>query len=138
MRPALLLLLAILATAALAPYPDAPASASCVGPSLIGKPVLHLGEEQTVEGQFFVNGCEDSMGCSTTFGCDDCEYDDPESPMEDVLLELRQQGHRWILQTADAADSGDITWTFTLPPDVRRGHARLVADQNQPVVVMVK
>jgi len=58
--------------------------------------------------------------------------------MQDVQLELRQQGHSWTLGTEDATGMGDVTWMFTLPPDVRPGRAQLVADQNQPVVVMVK
>ena len=136
-RPAPLLLLAVLLAVTLAPYPESPASASCVGSSLVGDPsVLHRGEEQTIQGQFFHNGCADTQSCGV--GCSGCTTDDPESPMQDVQLELRQQGNSWALDTEDATGMGDVTWTFTLPPDVRPGRAQLVADQNQPVVVMVK
>ena len=136
MRPALLLLLAALLGLTLAPYPDAPASASCVGSSLVGEPVLQRGAEQTVEGQFFHDGCGDTQSCGV--GCSGCTTDDPESPMENVLLELRQGGQRWTLDTADATGSGDVTWTFTLPPEVRPGHARLVAGDDRPVFVKVR
>jgi hypothetical protein len=139
MRHALLVLLAALLGLALAPYPDSPASASCVGPSFVDdRIVLERGAEQSVEGQWFHDGCADTGSCSAVLGCQSCEYDDPESPSQDVELRIAQRGRSWALGTVDAADSGRVTWTFDLPAGIRPGHARLLADGAQPVVVRVR
>lgn len=138
-RAATLLLLGALA---LAPYPQSPAAASCVGPSLDlpRGAVLAPGERHEVGGSHFVDGCRDTMTCS--IGCDDCEYDEPPpEPIADVDLTLRQGGRTWTLDTADAsgeeATSGEVSWSFRLPPEVRPGPARLVADAAAPVRIRI-
>jgi hypothetical protein len=146
MRPALLVLLATLLGLALAPYPQPPASASCVAPYLIdeGHLVLERGVAAEVEGRAFVDGCRDTQSCSGVPGCESCEWDDPEpTPYDAVVLRLRQHGHTWTLDTADAGSAaadhlGWVTWTVDLPAGVRPGPARLVADHAQPVEVRIR
>ena len=144
MRPALLVLLAVLLGLALAPYPPQQASASCVGPYLLdeGHLVLQRGEPAEVQGRAFVDGCRDTMSCSGIPGCEDCEYDEPEpTPYDAVVLRLRQDGHTWILDTADATGGnqlGWVTWTVDLPAGGRPGPARLVADHAQPVAAWIR
>ena len=63
--------------------------------------------------------------------------------MQDVALELRQDGRSWRLGTADAGTAeeqrlGYVTWTVELPEGVQPGRARLVADTAQPVDVRVR
>ena len=144
-RRCLLLLVGLLAVV-LAPFPAAPVSASCAGASFEGidRLVLVRGETATVEGRHFVDGCRDTMSCSGVGGCQSCEYDEPpEVPMQDVVLELRQDGRSWRLGTADAGTAeeqrlGHVTWTVALPDGVQPGRARLVADTAQPVRVRVR
>jgi len=139
-RPALLVLLATLLGLSLAPYPQTPAAASCAAPYVgDGRIVLVHGGEQDVEGRGFVDGCQDSMGCSASPGCHSCEYADPApQPSTDVELRLRQAHHTWALGTADADDSGRVTWSFELPAGVRPGPARLLADGAGPVEVRIR
>jgi hypothetical protein len=146
MRPALLTLLAILLGLAVAPYPPPPASASCAAPYLLdaGHLVLQRGEPIAVEGRAFADGCRDTMSCSATLGCENCEYTDPEpTPYAGVVLRLRQHGRTWTLGTADAGSAaggelGRVTWTVDLPRDVEPGRAQLVADHAQPVAVRIR
>lgn len=140
MRPALLVLLAALLGLSLTPYTPTPAAASCASPSLGGGPIVlrHHGE-QTVDGRDFVDGCQDSMGCSAAPGCHSCEYDDPApQPSTDVRLRLRQAHRTWRLGTADADDSGRVTWSFELPVGIRPGRARLLADGAGPMEVRIR
>ncbi|WP_182524632.1 hypothetical protein [Nocardioides dongkuii] len=141
MRRASLLPLSVLLGLVLAPYPERPASASCAAPYLeVGEsPVLERGAARTVRGRAFVDGCQDSMSCTISFGCQSCEDDDPPPvPAQDVALELRQRGRTFELGTADAGEDGQVTWTVDLPAGVRRGPARLVADGANPVPVRVR
>ena len=145
MRPAFLILLAVLLGLAVAPYPSSPAAASCAGPTLknVQDLVLARGASSTVEGRSFADGCQDSMSCSAVPGCGSCEYDDPPpTPLQDVELRLRQRGVTWSLGTADAGTAEDkrlgwVTWTFDLPPGVEPGRARLIADHAEPVTVRI-
>ena len=144
-RRCLVLLTGLLAVV-LAPFPAAPVAASCAGASFEGvdRLVLVRGGTATVEGRHFVDGCRDTMTCSGVGGCQSCTYDEPpERPMQDVALELRQDGRSWRLGTADAGTAeeqrlGHVTWTVELPEDVRPGRARLVADTAVPAVVRVR
>jgi hypothetical protein len=140
MRPALLVLLAALLGLSLAPYSRTPAAASCAAPYLGDGPiVLRQHGDQTVVGRAFVDGCQDSMGCSAGPGCDSCEYaDPPPEPSQDVELRLRQAHHVWALATEDADDSGRVTWSFELPDGVRPGRARLLAGATGPVEVRIR
>lgn len=137
-----ILLVAMLLGLALAPFPQPPAYASCAGPmlDLPRRPVLERGTTTTVEGQAFVDGCRDTMSCSAVPGCSHCEYDDPPPrPMQDVNLRLRQGDRTWRLATADAESRGGrVTWTFEMPPGVRAGPARLVADMAGPVRIRIR
>ena len=131
----------------LMPYPTSPAVASCAAPylKLDDEQVLERGAAMTVEGRAFVDGCQDSMGCeSSSFGCEECTYDEPpEEPMEDVVLHLVQGERTWELDVADAGSAEDnhlgwVTWTFQLPAEVERGPARLVPDGGQSVRITVR
>lgn len=135
--------LALLAAGVLvAPLPQQPAVASCAGPSvdLAPQSVLRRGESLDVAGRHFVDGCQDSMSCDATWGCDDCEVDDPPpTAMQDVELRLVQRGRTWALAEADAdAGTGLVSWSFTLPPGVRPGPARLDADGLSAVRVRIR
>ena len=140
-----LLLLVGLLVVVLTPVSSGPASASCAGASFddVDGLVLVRGEVATVEGSHFVDGCRDTMTCSGVGGCQSCTYDEPpEVPMQDVALELRQDGRSWRLGTADAGTAGEqrlgqVTWTVELPDGVRPGRARLLAETAQPVKVRV-
>ncbi|GEP32447.1 hypothetical protein NSZ01_02150 [Nocardioides szechwanensis] len=146
MRRTPLLLLATLLGLAAAPFPQAPASASCAAPYLeITEPlVLERGADVVIEGRAFTEGCRDSMSCSAGFGCDDCEYDDPPpAPLEDVELRLVQGDRSWTLgitdaETAETDHQGWVTWSFDVPLAAEPGPARLVADHVQPVRIRVR
>jgi hypothetical protein len=59
--------------------------------------------------------------------------------MQDVALRLRQGDRTWRLATADAdGGGGQVAWTFELPPGVRPGPARLIADQAGPVRIRIR
>lgn len=141
MRPTFLAVLALLFGLAVAPYPQSPARASCVGPTLAVEKhaVLEQATTLTVDGKWFVDGCADTGTCRTGPGCDDCEpeIEQPE-PMTDVYLELRQGGRRFVLGAADAGEDGRITWEFQLPEGVRPGRAVLGATRWGPVVVRIR
>ncbi|HET7689145.1 MAG TPA: hypothetical protein VFK41_02105 [Nocardioidaceae bacterium] len=137
------LLVAAMVAAGFAPYPE-PAVASCAPPMLQVDEgaTLERGTTATVEGRGFVDGCQDSMSCSSTFGCDDCEWDDPETPREDVALRLVQGKRTWELGVVDAGTAeedqkGWVTWTFEVPPDAHAGRARLEADLSPAVRVVL-
>ena len=140
MRPPSLLLVAGLLAFAVAPFPPAPAMASCAAPSLsdVDALVLSPGVQATVTGASFMDGCQDSGTCSGVLACRSCDYGPEEKPTEDVGLQLRQHGHRWDLGTVDADTSGRATWTFAVPDGVRPGRARLIADGAQPETVRVR
>lgn len=140
-----MLVSSLLALAA-APFPQTTASASCAAPFLDVSDglVLRRGAAASIEGRAFADGCRDSMSCSTTLGCDDCEYDDPPpTPMEDVRLSLVQGNRTWRLGVADAetAESnhlGWVTWSFDLPSDAKTGPARLLADHADRVRIRIR
>jgi hypothetical protein len=125
----------LLATAVL---PVAGAEASCAAPYLqVGefeqRPVLEAGSSVTVEGRAFVDGCNDSGGVAVV-GCIAIpeEETDTEAAMSDVTLSLRQGPRRYDLGTEDAGlaednELGQITWEITLPGNLRRGPAMLMA-----------
>jgi len=146
MRPAHLVLLALLLGLAVAPYPQQPAVASCAGPTVVDAEhlVLERGASTEVAGVGFVDGCQDSMSCSAVPGCDRCEYADPEpTPYVDVRLRLRQDGRTWLLGTADAGTAedgraGQVAWRVEPPPGVRPGPARLLADHARPLTVRIR
>jgi hypothetical protein len=132
---------------AVLPYPAVPASASCAAPYLevAERMVLERGETATIEGRAFTGGgCQDSMSCTSSFGCDSCTYDDPPPvPMEDVALRLMQAGRTWDLAVADAGNADDnelgwVTWTFEVPAEADRGPARLLPDDAQPVRIYLR
>lgn len=129
MRRSSLVLGTVLLGLATAPIAQPRATASCAGPYLEIEDALVLdrGAPFTVEGSRFIDGCRDSMGCQVGPGCDDCEYDDPPTrPRDDVHLELAQGDRSWPLDTADADDRGQVTWTFEVPRGAEPGRAKLV------------
>jgi len=115
------------------------ATASCAAASLeVGSgatpPRLSVGSEISVDGQSFVNGCDDGgsqsvLGCSTSEG-------EQETPRSDVTLVIRQDGREFKLGTENAgvaADNelGQISWEAILPPGVRPGPAVLNAETTK-------
>ena len=140
MRPTSLLLVAGLLGLAVAPFPPAPAMASCAAPSLTGVDALVLspGERATVTGSSFMDGCQDSGSCSGVLACQSCDYGPEPAPSENVELVLRQRGHHWDLGTVDADTRGRATWNFAVPDGVRPGRARIVADGTQYETVRIR
>ncbi len=152
MRPLLPLVLLLLA-AAVAPFPGAPASASCVGPQLATAgqraipsearpgqraPAVRPASVVSVDGRFFVDGCDDTGGQTSVLGCDrQAGPEDQVAPMKDVELVLRQGGREWSLGTADADAHGRITWDVRIPVDLRSGRAILLAATSRTAVVVV-
>jgi len=145
-RRSLLILVTAMLGAAVSPFPQTPASASCAAPYLevSRQLVLERGATLTIEGRAFVDGCQDVMGCSTGWGCDSCKYDDPPpTPIVDVGLRLVQRGRSWTLgeadaQTAETNDMGRVTWTFEVPAAAKPGPAQLLADQAEPVRIKIR
>jgi hypothetical protein len=142
-----LLLATTLLGLSLLPFPRAPASASCAAPyvELEERELLVHDSPLTVEGRSFTGGgCQDSMGCTETLGCQHCEYDDPPAtPMENVELRLTQGTRTWLLDTADAGSAEDnhlgwVVWSFDLPHGVHSGPARVKAEGVAPVQVVVR
>jgi hypothetical protein len=141
-----ILLVTVLLGLAVAPFPQAPASASCAAPYLEApaRSVLERGVTTTVEGRAFVDGCQDTMGCTEVLGCSHCEYDDPAPmPLQDVALLLRQGGRTWKLGTTDAETAehnhlGWVTWSFVLPAGVRPGPAKLLPENGDPLRVRLR
>jgi hypothetical protein len=131
--------------ATLAPFPQQPASASCAGPTLsvVGAddpPVVLPGAEVTVEGRFFVDGCDDTGG-SNIFGCE--EPSEAVNPMHDVELVIKQRGREWVLGSEDAGSAsanqlGEISWTAVIPSGVRPGAARLVASSSETTRIRIR
>lgn len=119
---------------------SSPADASCVGPTLEVEPGTRYvrGEPVVVAGGPYRDGCNDTGSCTGFLGCQSCDYGPPARPLKDVTLELRQRGRTWELATSDADDDGSVTWSATLPDDVRPGAARLVAEGTPPVRVRIR
>lgn len=107
------------------------------------KLVLERGAATLLEGRAFVEGCRDSMGCSTGLGCDACRYEDPpEVPLRDVSLRLVQADRTWDLAVADAGMAennqlGWVTWTFEVPVGANPGPAKLVPEHGEGVRVEI-
>ena len=144
MRPATVALLLVLTSVTLLPFGQQAATASCAAPYLTDAEhlVLHRGKAVEVSGAGFANGCQDTGSCSTTLGCTKCDYGPEPTPMVDVELTLRQNGHTWLLDTADAQsgpdDLGAVTWAIELPGGVERGEATLVPQGGQPTKVAIR
>jgi len=94
------------------PWPAGDATAGCVAPYLEDSatgaepPVLRLGSNVTIEGDAFVDGCNDT---GSTWACSA----EPVIPMEDVVLRIHQRGSEWELGSADASDGetrGHVQW----------------------------
>lgn len=147
MRRSSLLLGTVLLGLAPAPVPQPPASASCAAPYLVDVEdlVLQRGTAVTIEGEAFVDGCQDLGSCQVGVGCDDdsCSYGPEPEPMEDVTLRLVQDGREWELGTVDAGADGTeldgrVSWEVEVPAGVAPGRARLVADSAAPVPVRIR
>lgn len=148
-----MLLITVVAAGGLGLFAPSHAVASCVGPSISlpdvaaemstvdGEQVpvytVALGDMLTVDGEYFFVGCNDVVVVEeATHGCsaplDPQPLEPPLAPAaRDVRLVLAQGGHRWTLDTADAADEDElwaITWAADLPADVEVGPATLTAD----------
>ncbi|WP_030485197.1 hypothetical protein [Nocardioides aequoreus] len=127
------------------PLSQLPAAASCPTPYIksSSKLVLERGAATTLEGRAFVEGCRDSMGCSTGLGCDACRWQEPpEVPLRDVSLRLVQADRTWDLAVADAGMAennqlGWVTWTFEVPVGAIPGPAKLVPEHGEGVRVEI-
>lgn len=141
-----LLPMTLLLGLAAAPFPQQAASASCAAPYLQDTPrSAERGESVTIQGRAFVDGCQDSMGCSTgAFGCQSCTYDEPpEVPLEDVELWLVQGERRWMVDVSDAGTASDnqlghVSWTFDVPRHAEPGPARLRTQRAQPERITIR
>lgn len=132
---------------AVAPYPSSPASAGCASPQLsvdgdLGsrqRPVeLRRGDEVTVEGRYFHDGCDDTGG-GDAFGCS-TDQPEPEPPMQDVelvLLESKTASEGLPLAVTDADEDSKATWTFTVPDDAPVGRGILRAETSSELYVRV-
>lgn len=129
------------------PFPQTPASASCAAPYLkvTERLVVQRTSTLTIEGRAFTDGgCQDSMTCTESFGCDACTYDDPPPvPMDSVRLRLAQRDRTWDLGSADAGSSetnqlGWVSWTVELPPGVKPGPATLLPQHAEPVRIRIR
>lgn len=151
MRPTFAATLTGLLGLSLAPYPSLSASASCAAPMLFieghqhdHQPLdLHPGEEVTVSGRGFVDGCDDVGEGSSAFGCSG--EDASEKPLEDVelvALQGRSMPNRTSLATADAGSAdgdrlGWISWSFTVPASLEPGAAVLKTVGSEPLRVRI-
>lgn len=134
--------------ATIAPLPTWTASAGCVAPYLRvddageGRPIVFRGASVTVEGRAFVEGCDDTDGSSGFLGCSSHD-EEPVLPHEDVLLRITQGDRRWDLGRADAGSAddnqlGQISWTITVPGDLKPGRALLEADASDSLPILVR
>jgi hypothetical protein len=103
-------------------------------------PLVTVGSELVVSGQGFVDGCDDQRG-GDAFGCTE-EEPEPEEPLADVDLVLKQRGNTWVLGTASAGSADDnelgrVTWDVVIPDDVRSGPARLTTAYSDPLRIEV-
>ena len=144
-----LLVSAILLGMAVAPYPQPAANAQCAGPTLkvqgVEEPLalFHRGEQVTVTGRGFVDGCNDGGGGSA-FGCSG-EDEEIEVPLDDIELVLVRQKpvlHQTVLGISDAGNAKDgqlgwVTWTFTVPSDHPLGRASLVTEGSSRLPVRI-
>jgi len=130
-----------------APWPSWQASASCAGPYLktpgsrAAPPVLVRGSSNTIEGRAFVDGCNDTGG-SDAWGCSSDEGE-TESPMEDIMLTIRQGQRKWQLGSEDAGNADDnklghVSWEVTIPRALKPGRATLATESSEPVPVVVR
>ena len=133
---------------AVAPFPSSPAAASCVAPQLsvagdlssCQEPIeLRRGDEVTVDGRYFHDGCDDSGG-GDSFGC---SSDEPElePPLQDVELEFFEKAASTdgtVLGAADADDESRTSWTFVVPADAPLGRGVLRAAFSDVLFVVVR
>jgi hypothetical protein len=137
----------VIAALALAPYPSSPSVAGCVAPQLsIGgdqssrehRIELRRGDQVTVDGRFFHEGCDDTGG-GDAFGCsaDEPEQEIPLDDVELLLLENPASTNEIGLGITDADDESRTSWTFTVPLDVPVGRAVLRAAFSDPLYVVI-
>jgi hypothetical protein len=107
--------------------------------------VLRRGEEVSVTGEGFAEGCADTGG-ERPVGCSGNDAGETREPMTDVELVLLS-GESAMRQTAlavgDAGGSSDgqlgrIIWTFRIPTDYPLGLAFLTTEGSEPVPVRVR
>lgn len=125
----------MLAGAVVVPALTESASASCVAPQLVGRPItLERGESETVRGRYFQDGCADVIVCDEDGDCSPLEE---VSPSVQVKLRLFQNGRSWVLDRSDANVKMRIHWDFELPRGVKAGTAWLKARNAQRVRVTI-
>lgn len=104
------------------------------------RPVVERGTRLVVEGDFFLDGCDDAVGVSDGTGCSGPQvHRETVAPLKHITLAIRQSGRVWQLATADAAtEAGSVTWTVTIPRALKPGPAVLVANPAQRLRVVVR
>ncbi|MGD9956729.1 MAG: hypothetical protein AB7O74_15215 [Candidatus Nanopelagicales bacterium] len=137
---AFVVLLTCLATGLFLP----PARASCIGPQIAAGPSgttptpyqpgstasppvasVAAGQGMAVAGDFFLDGCDDSVGC--TAGCGGCQSYDPAEPLRGVQLVLVAGARETVLGEVDSDDAGSWRTEVALPSDAPPGPARIEA-----------
>ena len=144
MRPTLLSLITVLFGLPLAPYPVTSAAASCAAPSLRveghqpGQRRVELvrGQEVTVSGAGFVDGCDDGGQAPSGFGCSGGDGEAVE-PLTDVELFVLQGREQTLVGVTDAGTAdgnrGWVSWTFTVPQTLELGPAKLRTEGSEPL-----
>lgn len=101
------------------------AAASCAGPFIELQPeVAAPGDQLHIEGEFFLDGCNDTGGGSA---CNPIPAPpEPAPPMTGVRLELRRNGAVLDAVEVDADSSGRLQAELTVPEDAKAG--RYVVD----------
>jgi len=120
------------------------ARASCIGPqiavgpagttptpyqpgSTASPPVAEVpaGQGVAVAGDFFLDGCDDAVGC--TAGCGGCQSIDPAEPIRGVQIVLVADARETVLAEADSDDAGYWRIEAALPSGAPPGPARIEA-----------
>lgn len=100
-----------------------PAPASCVGPTLrAADRKVPAGDELTIKGRYWFNGCQDTGSCSATpCGESECDYGPEERPKRDIKVSMRKGDQVVFLGEVDADATFQFSEGFTVPPDTPPG-----------------
>lgn len=94
---------------------------------LVAPAVISPGASFTASGTSFEEECR-SIGCAS------CPA--PASPMENIVITLRQGERSWVLATVDADKANRITARVTAPADLEAGEAVLSAERASTTVTV--
>ncbi len=147
-RRARLLLLGAPAALLVSPWPPATTDRPCAAPTIAiegappGVVALHRGQQVTVTGRGFVEGCG-NPGSGPVPGCNRTEPAAEPTPMAGVELELlggRVTRRATALGRADAGTAADgrlgrVTWTVEIPDGQATGPAALQVEGPQGATI---